>query len=190
VIVVEMNHWTRAELWPQTGLTWTPPSPNLRSPAAAILYPGVGLTEQTNISVGRGTDTPFEEVGAPWIDAQQLAGYLTARKIAGIELTPTQIAIADDANHYPFHGQTIPAIHFQVTDPVHFDSPEFGIELLAALHHLYPAQFKLELAKNLLVNADTLAALKAGADPRDIAHSWTASIHAFEEARKPYLLYQ
>ncbi len=190
VIVVQMNHWTRAELWPQTGLTWTPPSPNLKSPTAAILYPGVGLTEQTNISVGRGTDAPFENLGAPWIDAQQLAGYLTARKIAGIEITPTQIAIADDANHYPFHGQTIPAIHFQVTDPARFDSPEFGIELLAALRRLYPTQFKLDLVKNLLVSASTLAALKSGSDPHDIAQSWAASIQAFEQARKPYLLYQ
>ncbi len=190
VIVVQMNHWTRAELWPQTGLTWMPPSPNLKSPAAAILYPGVGLTEQTNISVGRGTDMPFENLGAPWIDAHQLAGYLTARKIAGIEITPTQIAIADDANHYPFHGQTIPAIHFQVTDPEHFDSPAFGIELLAALHRLYPVQFKLDQVKNLLVHAATLAALRAGADPGNIIQSWSADIQSFEQARKPYLLYQ
>jgi SSS family transporter len=190
VIVVQMNHWTRAELWPQTGLTWTPPSPNLKSATAAILYPGVGLTEQTNISVGRGTDTPFENLGAPWIDAQELAAYLTARKINGVEITPTQISIAEDANHYPFHGQTIPAIHFQVTDPVHFDSPALGIELLAALHHLYPTQFKLDLVKNLLVNAATLAALKSGDDPRNIIQSWSVGIQSFEQSRKPYLLYQ
>jgi SSS family transporter len=190
VIVVSMNHWTRNELWAQTQLAWTPPSPNLKSPMANILYPGVGLTEQTNISVGRGTETPFENLGAPWIDAQALAAYLSARKIDGIQITPTQITIADDANHYPSHGQTIPAIHFQVTDPKRFDSPEFGIELLAALHHLYPAQFKIDLAKNLLVNAATLDALKSGADPRDIAKSWSAGIESFEQARKPYLLYQ
>ncbi len=187
--IVEMNHWERAELWPQTQLVWTPPSPNLKSPAAAILYPGVGLTEQTNISVGRGTDHPFEDLGAPWINAQELAAYLMARMIAGIEITATQIAIAEDVNHYPFHGQTIPAIHFRVTDPEHFDSPEFGIEVLAALHHLDPAQFKLDLAKNLLSNAATLAALKSGTDPRDIVQSWSGAIQAFEQARRPYLLY-
>ena len=187
--VVPMQPWTRSELFTQTGLTWTPPSPNLKSSAAAILYPGVGLTEQTNISVGRGTDHPFENLGAPYINAKELADILTARKIPGIEITPTQITVAEDANHYPSHGQTIPAIHFQVTDPGEFDSPEFGIELLSALHGLYPAQFKLELARNLLANADTLAALKTNRDPRDIASSWSAGLHAFEQARKPFLLY-
>jgi SSS family transporter len=189
VTVIPMRHWSRDEYWPQTGLTWTPPSPNLKSARAAILYPGVGLTEQTNISVGRGTESPFENLGAPWIDAQQLTAYLTARKIAGIEMTPTQIAVAEDTNHYPFHGQTIPAIHFNVTDPTHFDSPQFGVELLAALHRLYPAQFHLDLVKNLLVNAETLAGVKAGRDPRDIAAQWSAGIHAFERARQSFLLY-
>jgi SSS family transporter len=189
VTVIPMRHWSRDEYWPQTGLTWTPPSPNLKSARAAILYPGVGLTEQTDISVGRGTESPFENLGAPWIDAQQLAAYLTARKIAGIEMMPTRIAVAEDTNHYPFHGETIPAIHFTVTDPTHFDSPQFGVELLAALHRLYPAQFHLDLVKNLLVNAETLAGVKAGRDPRDIAAQWSAGIHAFERARQSFLLY-
>lgn len=187
--VIPMHYWRRAELWPDTQLTWTPPSPNLKSPAAAILYPGVGLTEQTNISVGRGTDAPFENLGAPWIDAKELAAYLTARRISGIEIAPTQLRIAEDSNHYPFHGQTVPAIQLRVTNAGAFDSPEFGIELLAALQHLYPTQFKLDLAKNLLANAETLAALKSGEDPRDIASAWSASIQAFQVARKLFLLY-
>ena len=187
--VIPMQNWRRAELWPDTQLTWTPPSPNLKSPAAAILYPGVGLTEQTNISVGRGTDAPFENLGAPWIDGKELAAYLTARRISGIEIAPTQLRIAEDSNHYPFHGQTVPAIHLKVINASEFDSPEFGIELLAALQHLYPTQFKLDLAKNLLANAATLAALKSGEDPHDIALRWSASIQAFQQARKPFLLY-
>jgi SSS family transporter len=185
--VIEMQNWHRAELWPDTHLPWTPPSPNLKSPT--VLYPGVGLTEQTNISVGRGTEAPFENLGAPWINAGELAASLTARNIPGVTFTPTTLTIADDANHYPFHGQTIPAIHFTVTDPHALDSPELGIELLSALHHLYPTQFKLELARNLLANAATLAALKAGADPRSIAAAWQPALDSFQEARKPYLLY-
>jgi uncharacterized protein YbbC (DUF1343 family) len=184
-----MQHWNRAEYWQDTGLTWTPPSPNLRSPAAAVLYPGVGLTEQTNVSVGRGTNAPFEDLGAPWINAQELAGYLSARKIPGIEVTASTMTIAEDRNHYPSHGQTIPAVHFRVTDPAAFDSPEFGVELLSALEHLYPTHFKLELAKNLLANAETLNALKARKDPREIAISWSAALHAFEQARNPFTLY-
>ncbi len=187
--VVQMQNWTRSVYFADTGLTWTPPSPNLKSATAAILYPGVGLTEQTNISVGRGTGTPFENLGAPWIDAPALAAYLTARKIPGVEITPTQMTIDDDANHYPSHGQTIPGIHFHVTDPAHFNSPAFGIELLSALQHLYPTQFKLDLARNLMANAETLAALKAGADPAEIAARWLPAIQTFIRDRKLYLLY-
>ena len=187
--VIPMQHWTRNDLWSDTGLTWTPPSPNLKSPTANLLYPGVGLTEQTNISVGRGTDSPFENLGAPWIKPDELAAYLTARRIPGIVFTPTHITIAEDAGHYPFHGQTIPALHFTVTDSASLDSPELGIELLAALHQLYPSTFKLELARNLLANADTLAALKAGKDPRDVAAAWQPALAHFRTVRKPFLLY-
>ena len=187
--VIRMQNWSRGEYFADTHLTWTPPSPNLRSAAAAILYPGVGLTEQTNISVGRGTETPFENLGATWINASELVAYLTARKIPGIQITPTQITIAEDTNRYPSHGQTIPAVHFTVTDATAFDSPEFGLELLSALHHLYPAQFKLDLARNLLANADTLAALRASQDPRAISATWLPTLKSFEQARKPFLLY-
>ena len=187
--VIAMQNWSREEYFKDTGLTWTPPSPNLKSPAASILYPGVGLTEQTNISVGRGTDTPFENLGAPWIHSAELAGYLTARRIAGVEITATQMTIAEDANHYPLHGLTIPGIHFRVTDPTRFDSPEFGVELLAALAHLYPTQFKLELAHNLLASSETLEALKSGQNPADIALRWGPLVQKFIRERKLYLLY-
>jgi SSS family transporter len=187
--VIPMRHWSRTEYWSDTQLPWIAPSPNLKSPEANILYPGVGLTEQTNLSIGRGTDTPFENLGAPWINANELATYLTKRNIPGITFAPTQITIAEDANHYPSHGQTIAAIHFTVTGREALDSPELGIELLAALHHLYPKDFKLDLVKNLLANASTLAALKAGTDPRDIATTWAPALKSFEQARKPFLIY-
>ncbi len=189
LIVIPMQHWQRSQFFPDTGLTWTPPSPNLRTLAATILYPALGLTEQTNISVGRGTATPFENLGAPFIDGQQLAAYLVARKIAGIRITPTTLTIADTPEHYPSHGQTIPGIHFEVTDHAAFNSPEFGIELLAALHRLYPTQFQLDRAKTLLANADTLAALKAGRDPAEIAATWLPALQRFQAQARPYLLY-
>ncbi len=189
VIVVPMQHWTRTQFWSDTKLPWIPPSPNLKSPVANILYPAVGLIEQTNISVGRGTGTPFENLGAPYINAAEFAQYLTIRQIPGIQITPTTLTVAETPEKYPSHGQTIPGIHFTVTDPTLLDSPELGIELLAALHHLYPAQFKLELVKNLLVSADTLVAVKAGKDPRDIAATWLPALKSFNQARTAYLLY-
>ena len=114
--VVPMQNWRRTEFFDETGLKWTNPSPNLHSPAAATLYPAIGLTEMTNISVGRGSDKPYEHIGAPYINASELAAYLTARKIPGVTFAPTSFAVADDVNHYPSHGKTIPGIAFTVTD--------------------------------------------------------------------------
>ncbi len=187
--VIPMQHWRRTNYYAATGLPWIPPSPNLRTLAATILYPAVGLTEQTNISVGRGTPTPFENLGAPWIDAPTLATYLTNRQIPGILITPTTLTIAETPEHYPSHGQTIPGLHFEVTNPTLFDSPEFGIELLAALDTLYPKQFHLDQAHTLLANAQTLTALHHHTDPRDIAATWLPALNQFREATKPYLLY-
>ena len=187
--VIPMQNWTRSQFFSDTGLTWTPPSPNLKSPAAAILYPGVGLTEQTNISVGRGTPTPFENLGAPWIKAQELAAYLTAAKSPASRSLPPPSPSPKTPTTTPRTARPSPASTFHVTDPGAFDSPEFGIELLSALRHLYPAEFRLDLVRNLLVSADTLSALKSGRDPREIAASWSASLRRFEQARKPFLLY-
>jgi uncharacterized protein YbbC (DUF1343 family) len=187
--VIPMQNWKRREFFDETGLTWTNPSPNLRSPTAAILYPGLGLTEMTNISVGRGSDKPYEHIGAPYMNAQELAVYLTARKIPGVSFAPTSFAVAEDSNRYPSHGKTIPGIAFTVTDRNALDSPQLGIELLSALHHLYP-EFLLGKAAHLVTNADTMRALTNQDDPRKIAEGWAADLAAFDHRRQPYLLYQ
>jgi SSS family transporter len=187
--VVAMQNWKRQDYFDETGLKWTNPSPNLRSPEAATLYPGIGLTEMTNISVGRGSDKPYEHIGAPYINASELAAYMTARKIPGVTFAPTSFAVSDDANHYPSHGSTIPGIAFTVSDRETLDSPELGIELLSALHRLYP-QFLLAKAAHLVTNVDTMRALVNEEDPRKIAEAWAADLAAFEHRRQPYLLYQ
>ncbi len=187
--VIPMQNWTRSQYFTSTKLPWTPPSPNMRTPATAIVYPGVALLEFNPISVGRGTPAPYENIGAPWIKAADLAAYLHARQIPGIQINPASLDIAETPEHYPFHNQRIPGLHFTVTDPTLFDSPEFGLELLAALHHLYPADFHLARCKPLLLNAATLEALKRGQDPRNIAASWQPALTRFKQARKPYLLY-
>ncbi len=187
--VVPMQNWSRDEFFNQTGLPWIPPSPNMKSPATNVVYPGVALMDFTNMSVGRGSPAPYENFGAPFLDAAQLAAYLEARHIPGVTFSPTTLAIAETPEHYPFHGQTIPAIHLTVTDRIHLDSPELGVELLAALHHLYPMQFQLEKAKTILLNTETLEAIKHNQDPREIADTWRRGILTFESNRRPYLIY-
>jgi SSS family transporter len=186
--VVSMENWKRSYYFDETGLKWVNPSPNLRTPRAAMLYPGIGMTEGTNISVGRGSDVPYEHIGAAYINGQQLADYLTARKIPGITIAATSFAVAEDGNRYPFHGKTIPGVAFTVTDREAFNSPEFGVELLSALHHLYP-DFQLEKAAYLVTNVDTMQALKNNVDPRKIAEGWSADLAAFERRRQGFLLY-
>jgi SSS family transporter len=212
--VIPMQHWHRTDYFTGTGLPWINPSPNLRSPEAAILYPALGLIETTNLSVGRGTAHPFslfgagvspQKPGAPsspmasssakvgsqdaWFDAEAVAAALTARNIPGATFTASTEPIADDANHYPFHGQTIPAVEVSLTDPTHADTPELGIEILSVLHRLYPTQFHLEKSMTLLCNRATLDALQRGDDPRAIAATWQSNIQSFKQATNPYLLY-
>ncbi len=187
--VVPMQHWRRADYFDQTRLPWTNPSPNLRTLDAAILYPGLGFLDATNVSVGRGTDKPFEQIGATYIDGQQLADYLTARHIPGVTFAPTTFHVEENSNHYPGHGKTISGVAFTVTDRSALDSPELGIEVLSALHHLYP-QFPLDKATHLVANAQTMQALANNEDPRQIAATWSDDLNAFEQKRAQYLLYR
>jgi uncharacterized protein YbbC (DUF1343 family) len=187
--VVAMRNWARDQYFGDTGLTWINPSPNLRSAAANVVYPGVELLQSTNVSVGRGTEMPFLHIGAPYINSAQLVAYLTARNIPGIRFTPASFSVTEDANHFPFHGKTLPGISFTVTDRSALDSPELGVELISALHHLYP-EFAMAKAEHLIANVDTMRALENQEDPRKIAEGWTTDLAAFKKRRQPYLLYQ
>ena len=187
--VVPMEGWRRAEFFDNTGLPWVNPSPNLRSEMAAVLYPGVGMVEQTNISVGRGTETPFEVIGAPWINGGELEGFLEGRRIPGMLFEKAKFTVGEDANRYPYHGQTIEGVRLTATDPAVLDSPELGVELLAALHHLYPAQFQMTKAKTLVANAAAMEQLEQRIDPRRIAAGWRPGLDAFRARRAQYLLY-
>jgi len=188
--VVPMQGWRRAEYFDATGLTWVNPSPNLRSIAAAALYPGIGLMDYANLSVGRGTDAPFEHIGAAYINGPMLAGYLTARRIPGVQFAATKFKFAEDANHYPFHGQDIEGVSIVAADRAALDAVELGVEIIAALHHLYPDQFALKGVARLIANDATMLALEQGSDPRRIAEAWRPGIDAFKARRAQYLLYK
>jgi uncharacterized protein YbbC (DUF1343 family)/CubicO group peptidase (beta-lactamase class C family) len=184
--VVPMDGWQRGDWFDSTGLEWVNPSPNLRSVYEAELYPGVALIEGTNVSVGRGTDTPFELVGAPWVKSRELAAYLNARGIGGVRFVP--VTFTPTASVYS--GQECQGVNVILTDRNGFDAPELGIELAAALHKLYAADFKIEQMQNLLVNQSVYDALVAGEDPRRIAQDWQEGLEKFEKVREKYLIYK
>jgi SSS family transporter len=188
--VVAMQGWSRGEYFDGTGLTWVNPSPNLRSVTAATLYPGLGMLDAANVSVGRGTATPFEHIGASYIRGQELAEFLSARGIAGVRFEATKFRVEEDGNRYPFHGQEIEGVSCTVTDRSALDAPEMGIEVIAALHRLYPTEFKMEKVAALIVNKATMEGLVAGKDPKTIAAEWEPGLGEFKGRREMYLLYR
>ncbi|HEV2619509.1 MAG TPA: DUF1343 domain-containing protein, partial [Acidobacteriaceae bacterium] len=187
--VVKMEGWKREEFFDETGVRWVNPSPNLRSVEEAVLYPGLGMLDATNVSVGRGTATPFEVFGAGWMSGKAVADFLTARKIPGVTFEATRFAVAETPERYPGHGKTIDGVRMAVTDRAALDSPEMGIEVLNALHHLYPKEFQLQKAAGLVANTETMDGLERGDDPRIIAQGWAAGLVAFEARRERCLLY-
>jgi len=187
--VVPMEHWTRAEYFDETGLTWVNPSPNLRTMTAAELYPGLGFLDFSGVSVGRGTATPVELFGAACMKGAEVAAALNARKIPGVTFSASTTSVAENANHYPFHGQTIEAVKIAVTDRRALDSPEMGVEILSVLHRMYPEKFDVEKTLRLVGSRSVVEAIERGEDPRAIADAWKAKLGAFIEARKAYLIY-
>jgi len=183
--VVSMQGWQRGDWFDSTGVEWINPSPNLRDLVEATLYPGVGLIEGAYISVGRGTDTPFEVVGAPWIHGRELASYLNARGIQSVRFVP--VSFTPTASN--FAGQPCEGVNLVILDRNLLDATELGLELAAALHKLYPSDFKIERMQDLLVNQAAFDGLMAGEDPRRIVEDWEPRLREFLEVRKKYLLY-
>jgi uncharacterized protein YbbC (DUF1343 family) len=181
-----MEGWQRGDWFDSTGLGWVNPSPNLRSLTEAMLYPGVALIEYTNVSVGRGTDTPFEVVGAPWVKGRELAAYLNARGIAGVRFVPVTFTPAAAV----YSGQKCEGVNLVLTERNALDAPELGIELATALQKLYPANFKIGGVAPLLGNQAAFDGLMAGEDPRRIAQDWQEELQKFEVMRQKYLIYK
>jgi len=184
--VVAMEGWQPGDWFDSTGLAWVNPSPNLRNLTEAELYPGVALIEGTNVSVGRGTDTPFEVVGAPWIKGRELAAYLNGRGIQSVRFVP--ITFTPSSSN--FAGERCEGVNLIILDRNTLDSPELGIELASALHKLYPNDFKMERMADLLVNQSVFEAIGAGEDPRRIAEDWQERLEEFVRLREKYLLYK
>jgi uncharacterized protein YbbC (DUF1343 family) len=184
--VVPMKNWRRDDWFDATGLTWANPSPNMRNMVAATVYPGIGALEGTNVSVGRGTDTPFEQLGAPWIDGPSLATALNARDLPGIRFYPVTFTPSAGAK---LGGQACHGIFAIVTDRERLKPVRVGLEIAAALTRRHGDQFRLEDAAYLFGSKATLEKVRAGVDPATIAAAWAADEAKWRLTRAKYLLY-
>jgi uncharacterized protein YbbC (DUF1343 family)/CubicO group peptidase (beta-lactamase class C family) len=183
--VFAMKNWRRDDWFDDTALPWISPSPNMRNMNEATLYPGIGAIEGTNISVGRGTDTPFEHIGAPWIDGVQLAAALNARALPGVRFYPERFTPTSTK----YVNEECQGVFIIVTDRVALRPVRVGLEIAAALTRLYPSQYQLEAAGRLFGSRDTLTRVKMGEDPATIAASWGTAESHWRLLRAKYLLY-
>jgi uncharacterized protein YbbC (DUF1343 family) len=184
--VVPMKGWQRGDWLDSTGVVWVNPSPNMRSLNAALLYPGVAMLESAkNYSVGRGTDAPFEQIGAEFIRGRELATALNSRKIPGVRVYPTRFT-PNDSN---LKGKTVEGVRFVITDREGFDAVRLGVELGVALQRLYPGQLNYAINAKLIGSQALIKEFTAGADPRAVQARLEEELIPFLARRAKFLLY-
>jgi uncharacterized protein YbbC (DUF1343 family) len=183
--VIEVERWKRDQWYDETGLPWSNPSPNMRNLKQAILYPGVGLLESA-MSVGRGTDTPFEVVGAPYIDDVRLAEELNRAELPGISFVPVRFTPT-----YSVHkGTNCGGVYIMLNDREACNVVDAGLLIAKTLYRWYPQQFNPERIKHLLLHPRTLDAIKADKSLADIRASWTIDQEEFQKRREIHLIYK
>jgi uncharacterized protein YbbC (DUF1343 family) len=183
--VVRVEDWKRDRWFDETGLTWINPSPNMRSLTQATLYPGVCLLEPTNVSVGRGTDTPFEVIGAPWIDGRKLAEALNNANLPGVRFVPVRFTPKSSVHKDAECG----GVNLIITDRRTFESVITGLEIAVQLKKLFPKEFSVERFNRLLVNQKIFDAFRQGSDARALKQVWETELDGFRAIRRKYLLY-
>jgi uncharacterized protein YbbC (DUF1343 family) len=181
--VIPIENWQRGDWFDATNLPWVNPSPNMRSLNAAILYPGVAMLEASkNLSVGRGTDAPFEQVGADFIGGRELAAYLNQRGIPGVRVYPTSFKPTESN----FQGVRVEGVRFQIVNREALDSTRLGLELAAAFEKLYPGKIDLKVNAGLIGSDEVIRRLKAGDDPRAIQQGFQGAVEDFLKVRERY----
>jgi uncharacterized protein YbbC (DUF1343 family) len=183
--VIKLQGWDRAMWFDQTGLPWINPSPNMRSLAEAMLYPGVGLLENCHISVGRGTGTPFEVIGAPYIDDLRLAGAMNAENLPGVRFVPVRFTPAD----YIFKNEACGGVNIILTDRARCRVVDIGLLAAKILHRWHPDQFQARKMESLLVDPPTLQAIQDDKPLSEIRGLWKEKTEEFTARREKYLLY-
>jgi uncharacterized protein YbbC (DUF1343 family)/CubicO group peptidase (beta-lactamase class C family) len=183
--IIEVENWRRDQYWDATSLVWTNPSPNMRSLTEAVLYPGVGLLETTNVSVGRGTDTPFEVVGAPWIDGVKLARHLNEQRLPGVMFVPIRFT----PNASKFENEACEGVNVIVTDREDFRSVPVGFAIALALCELFPDGWETERYNRLLASDKVLKAIKDGEPLTAVEELYLPELGEYEQRRKEFLIY-
>jgi len=184
--VITMRNWHRNYFFESTGIKWIPPSPNLRTIKGSIVYPGIEILQSAGVSVGRGTQTPFEEFGAPWMNGDEVAAGLNARNLPGLRFAGQPfIPIAG-----LYSGQRCGGVSIKITDRFKVRSIRVGLEIAAILQKLYPKQFEISKMIELVGNSDTMQQLQSGVAPEKIVSSWADSLTAFDQVRRKYFLYK
>jgi uncharacterized protein YbbC (DUF1343 family) len=188
LIVVQTLNWRRSQWQDETGLPWVNPSPNLRSLAALTSYPGSVYFEGTNLTEGRGTDRPFEQIGAPWLNAAAVVRTMNDRRLPGIIFEAITMTVAPTAVKFP--GQPIPAIRFDVTDRQVYRPVRTALLLIDAIRRQHPADFAWGKTIDRLTGSDKARlAIDAGRLPA-LLEEWDREAAAFVESRKAFLLYR
>jgi len=183
--VIRVEGWTRDLWFDQTELPWTNPSPNMRNLTEATLYPGVGLLESA-VSIGRGTDTPFEVIGAPYIEDVRLAAELNRAGLPGVRFVPIRFTPKASV----FQDKACGGVHIIITDRDALNAVDVGMTLALTLQRLHPNEFALEKVQPLLRHTSTIDAIRAGKSLTDIKQSWTNDLNEFKKRREKFLIYK
>ncbi|HWZ96483.1 MAG TPA: DUF1343 domain-containing protein [Candidatus Dormibacteraeota bacterium] len=184
--VIQMKNWHRNYFYESTGLRWVPPSPNLRTTKGAILYPGLEILQNAGVSVGRGTETPFEIFGAPWMNGEDVASALNAKHLLGLKFV-SQLLIPVSGL---YAGQRCGGVSIRIGEKSAVRSMRMGLEIAAALKKLYPDKVDLAKTITLLGNATTVQLLQDGVPPEKIVADWKDDLAAFDKTRRKYMLYK
>jgi uncharacterized protein YbbC (DUF1343 family) len=183
--IVPMEGWRRSMWWDETGLLWVDPSPNMRNLTQATIYPAIGLLEASNLSVGRGTDQPFEYFGAPWIDELKLADALNQARIPGLRFIPMRFT----PDTREFKDQECKGVYVLVTDREAVEPAQTGLTIAWHLRRLFGDAFKIDLVGKMLMNDEVMSALKTTQDPTRLSALWAEELRRFDRTRSRFLLY-
>jgi uncharacterized protein YbbC (DUF1343 family) len=184
--VIAMENWKRDDWYDETGLAWINPSPNMRNMNQATVYPGIGMIEYSNISVGRGTDQPFEQIGAPWINGRQLAERLNARRLSGIRFYP--VTFTPKSSKYA--NEECQGVFMVITNRNALQPVRVGVEIASALFALYGDKYDPGNMWRLVGSESWVVRIKQGTDPATLASQWSGDEARWRRLRARFLLYR